>query len=366
MIDHKISVCMIVKNEEANIGEALSSVKPIAYEIIVVDHGSIDNTRNISEQLGAKVYTREWNKSFSDARNYSISKATGDFILVMDADERLVINEEALKEACEFMKRNSASSVRVEIENITDNGSTTSWVTRFLPNHSDLRYEGRIHEQVMLNKGISPTWDSSIKIIHYGYKADILQTKKKAERNIELLQEELENDPRDPYLHFQTGRAHQQASKWKEAIESYLSSYQLINRNDPPVYNSTLLLHMIKCSVELKQWDNFLKYVSVALEIYPDYTDLYYIYGVGLIEARNIDWFSQIPQAFESCLAIGEADQKKYETTIGTGTFKAHYNLGLYYELIGNRESSAYHYLESSKYGFLPANERLKLINYKE
>ncbi|MGG4094777.1 tetratricopeptide repeat-containing glycosyltransferase family 2 protein [Paenibacillus lautus] len=366
MIDHKISVCMIVNNEQEHIGDALSSVKPIAYEIIVVDHGSIDNTRNISEQLGAKVYTREWNKSFSDARNYSISKATGDFILVMDADERLVINEEALKEACEFMKRNSASSIRVEIENITDTDSTTSWVTRFLPNHSNLRFVGRIHEQVMLNHGISPTWDSSIKIIHYGYKTDIIQTKKKAERNIELLQEELENDPRDPYLHFQTGRAYQQASKREEAIESYLNSYQFINRNEPPVYYSTLLLHMIKCYVELKQWDNFLKYVSVALEIYPDYTDLYYIYGVGLIEARNIDWFSQIPQAFESCLAIGEADQKKYETTIGTGSFKAHYNLGLYYELIGNRESSAYHYLESSKYGFLPANERLKLINYKE
>ena len=84
-----LSLCMIVKDEENWLVKCLMSIMPIVDEIIVVDTGSTDRTREIAKVFGAKVYDFEWNDDFSEARNFSLSKASGDWILVLDADEVL-------------------------------------------------------------------------------------------------------------------------------------------------------------------------------------------------------------------------------------------------------------------------------------
>ena len=84
-----LSLCMIVKNEEQDLPKCLRSVEPVVDEMIVVDTGSTDKTKEIAQAFGAKVYELEWPDSFAEARNYSISKASGQWILVMDADEVL-------------------------------------------------------------------------------------------------------------------------------------------------------------------------------------------------------------------------------------------------------------------------------------
>ena len=89
-----LSVCMIVKNEEEVLARALKCVQSIADEIIVVDTGSTDNTQKIALDFGAKVYDFEWCDDFSKARNFSFSKATGDYILWLDADDVIPINEQ--------------------------------------------------------------------------------------------------------------------------------------------------------------------------------------------------------------------------------------------------------------------------------
>ncbi len=82
-----ISLCLIVKNEEETLHKSLDSVKNIAQEIIVVDTGSIDRTKEIALNFTDKVYDFAWCNDFSKARNFSISKASNDWILVLDADE---------------------------------------------------------------------------------------------------------------------------------------------------------------------------------------------------------------------------------------------------------------------------------------
>ncbi|MGB9438932.1 MAG: glycosyltransferase [Desulfobacterales bacterium] len=82
-----VSLCMIVKNEEQYLAHCLASVKPIVDEMIVVDTGSADGTKDIAVSFGAKVYDYDWNHDFAEARNFSISKASGSWILIMDADE---------------------------------------------------------------------------------------------------------------------------------------------------------------------------------------------------------------------------------------------------------------------------------------
>ncbi|MFZ2539591.1 MAG: glycosyltransferase [Oscillospiraceae bacterium] len=82
-----ITLCMIVKNEELTIERCLSSVKGIADEIIIVDTGSIDKTKDIAAQFTDQIYSFEWIDDFSAARNYSFSKATKEYILWLDADD---------------------------------------------------------------------------------------------------------------------------------------------------------------------------------------------------------------------------------------------------------------------------------------
>src|SRR4030066_756382 len=84
-----ISACMIVKNEEKFLAQCLKSIKDAVDEIIIVDTGSTDNTVEIAQSFGAKVYHHPWRNSFSEARNHSLSYATCDWILQIDADEAL-------------------------------------------------------------------------------------------------------------------------------------------------------------------------------------------------------------------------------------------------------------------------------------
>ena len=85
----EISVCMIVKNEEDNITQCLSSVRDVADEIVVVDTGSCDNTLAIAQSFGAKVFSCPWEDNFSIPRNVSLEHAQGEWILMIDADEQL-------------------------------------------------------------------------------------------------------------------------------------------------------------------------------------------------------------------------------------------------------------------------------------
>ncbi len=84
-----ISLCMIVKNEEANLGRCLKSLQGLMDEMIVVDTGSTDKTVEIAKSYGAKVYDFKWTGDFSEARNFSFSKANCDYIYTADADEEL-------------------------------------------------------------------------------------------------------------------------------------------------------------------------------------------------------------------------------------------------------------------------------------
>ena len=90
----RISQCMIVKNEEANIEKALSWGRGILWEQIVVDTGSTDRTVELAEAMGAKIYHFDWIDDFAAAKNFAISKAEGDWVALLDADETFVPGDE--------------------------------------------------------------------------------------------------------------------------------------------------------------------------------------------------------------------------------------------------------------------------------
>ncbi|MDY6986512.1 MAG: glycosyltransferase [Thermodesulfobacteriota bacterium] len=185
-----ISLCMIVKNEEQHLARCLSSLKPVVDEIIVVDTGSTDRTKEIAAVFGAKVYDCEWSDDFSAARNASISKASGDWILVMDADEVISpLDHDSLRQ---LVKKSNSSPAAYSLvtRNYSTRTNTIGWAmndgtygkdeagagwmpsikVRLFPNNSHIRFEYPVHERVepSLKRAGVVVKRCSIPVHHYG------------------------------------------------------------------------------------------------------------------------------------------------------------------------------------------------------
>jgi len=188
----KLSVCMIVQNEAENIGSALASARLVADEIIVVDTGSTDNTVATAELFDVEVFKTNWRNSFSLARNESIKHATGDWILWLDADDRL--STQAAQKIIELKATNPDRVFGFTLRNInhTDQpfiGGTEITQTRMFPRRGDIRFELRLHEQVTASAIRAGLWlehHPEIVIEHHGYQ-DCKVVDKKLKRNICLM-----------------------------------------------------------------------------------------------------------------------------------------------------------------------------------
>ncbi len=188
---------MIVRDESDNLHRCLSSVKDIVDEIIIVDTGSKDNTIEIAESFGAKIFKFKWEEDFAAARNYSLSKCGGNFILYLDADE--ILSENSKLSLRELVAGNQGKAFSCLINNISSSSDRSSIgrYCRIFPNHHGLKFEGKVHEQIeySLSKNNIEIIDSDIEIIHYGYDADKEALNAKALRNLELLLAEYSLNP---------------------------------------------------------------------------------------------------------------------------------------------------------------------------
>ena len=202
---NKLTLSMIVKNEESNIGNVLGSIHSICDEIIVVDTGSTDNTVDIAKSFGAEVRFMEWDNDFAKARNYSIEGAIGDWILWLDADD--YVPESSLPLIKELVNSNKKTVYAFTVKNQKPNGTGTEFLqARLFPNNLGLIFERPVHEQIMLSalkKGLvmEPT---DVVIEHLGY-ADSEEMKKKAERNVTILEKNLELYGEDPITFVEIG-----------------------------------------------------------------------------------------------------------------------------------------------------------------
>ncbi|HJB00122.1 MAG TPA: glycosyltransferase [Candidatus Mediterraneibacter merdavium] len=202
----RLSQCMIVKNEEKNIRRALSWGREIVCEQIVVDTGSTDRTVEIAEEMGAKVYHFAWCDDFSAAKNYAIEQASGDWIAFLDADE--YFDEKNTSKllpviaAAEDMSRPGKviHAIRTGRANLDEKGAAgvIDQQDRVFRNMKNLRYANRIHEALHVSGG--GTYEclyagDELIILHTGYTAEAYEETRKLERNISMLEKELEENP---------------------------------------------------------------------------------------------------------------------------------------------------------------------------
>lgn len=191
-----ISACVIVKNEEKNLPGWLKCVQNLADEYIVVDTGSTDQTKEIAFEGGAIVYDFPWCNDFSAAKNFALEKAKGDWIIFLDADEYFHPQDyKVLKQKIKHYNKNKKVDVLMcKLDNIdVDNHNKSLGITyqsRIFRNRKYIRYHGKVHEYLVNSSGFEKTiqFINEVTIYHTGYSAGI--AKKKAERNIKILQNE--------------------------------------------------------------------------------------------------------------------------------------------------------------------------------
>ena len=192
----KISAVYIAKNEAKNIARSLESVKDSVDELILVDTGSSDETVSIFEGYGGKVYYQAWQDDFSAPRNLALSKATGDWIILLDADEYFSEatrhNVRSVLSECD-----KAEAVLINIVNIDGDEAHVKdefYNIRIVKNADGLAYSGKIHEDLYIG-GSRPAPcfkadKATLEIYHTGYTKECSHCK--AQRNLSILQKELE------------------------------------------------------------------------------------------------------------------------------------------------------------------------------
>ena len=349
----KISLCMIVKNEEDHLAECLNSVAGYVDEIIIVDTGSQDNTVKIAEGFTDKIFNFQWVDDFSKARNYSLSKASNDWILVLDADE-VVINFDK-DDIFNFTKSNELSTGRINIINLIEDiyglQKQSERISRLF-NRNFYHYSGQIHEQLIpLDTNSSIASNSvEIEVNHIGYRADVIGRKDKANRNLSILMKELLNNPDDPYIHYHLGKTYTMAKDYTNACNFFNSALQFpLNFNYEYVFKLVesygyALLNSNRYGEALQ-----IEKYSVYYNAIPEYNFL-----MGLIYMNNAK-FSMAVDRFSKCI---NAKDSRLE---GINSYLPNYNIGVIYECLGYNTEAFYYYQQCNNYK--PALDRIKGIN---
>ena len=228
----RLSICMIVKDEERFIEQSLESVHTIANQLVVVDTGSRDRTVSIAEECGAEVYEIEWNNDFSVARNDSLQYATGDWVLILDADE--IAEPNSISALRRFLNQTDYLAGTIKNTNAGADPKTAP-VPRLFRNVPGAYFTGRIHEQVFpsLESKVSE-WDMKVtacdfEVVHYGYLDDVKSEKGKVLRNLKLLAQAIQESPDDPVLHMHYAIDLSNAGQLDLAIEQGARALELLN-----------------------------------------------------------------------------------------------------------------------------------------
>jgi len=296
-----VSATLIVRNEERFLAGCLDSLQGFADEIILVDTGSTDATRAIAESRGIAVHTFPWNDDFSAARNYALSLARGQWILYIDADERISSGAPAARPHL-----SDPSYLGFQVLLTPRTGATPYWIMRLWRNHSRIRFRGIIHENIWpalaeyqsSHGGL--TGNIPLELEHFGYED---APARKNERNLPLLKKALEADPERVFcwchlacIHLDQGRPEDAVSAWRRAI-------QLVRDRERPMDDDPLPWAE-PIQFEMNRQGNVSQFLDEALARFPH--DLQFVWFKGrLLMGR--DRYSEAIPSFERLAQAGES-----------------------------------------------------------
>ncbi|MGN9167468.1 glycosyltransferase [Paenibacillus jamilae] len=308
---------MIVKDEEVLLARCLDSVKGIADEIVIVDTGSTDRTKEIAKEYTELVFDYEWSNDFAAARNESIRHATGKWILVMDADEYLSVDDHVnWNKFLDRERPNEQVAYTLPIINFTGEKEyqdeiTTSPVTRLFPNFKGIIFERPIHEQ--LTKGPSGELfhkKLQLNIYHTGYQDQRVMEKNKHERNMAIFNSMKKSQVMTDYDWFTLGNQYRYAKDEEQALECYERALEGADWN--AVWYPHGLIGLISLYYKQGRLHLSWRLTEDKLSLYQDYSEYYTIKG---IHYETLGFFEQASAYYLKAISIAEeraANQKEF------------------------------------------------------
>ena len=287
---------MIVKNEEKFLEGCLQSVQGVADEIVIVDTGSSDRTIEIAKKYTDKIYDINWSDDFALARNEALRHSTGEWILYLDADERLDIsNKTAL---INFLK-NMPSEIGginclIESNHLKFDGETEihrGGYPRLFRNlgYPNIYFRGRVHEQIspsILDQGYSFI-NSDIKIEHLGYNQSREVMESKIRRNYKLLLQHVKEEPTNGYAWYQLGQTLAQMKLVKEAEDAVRMAIQCGNLSKSVLASATSTLAQIVGNK--KNFEEALYWSEESLKNAPEQVFALHLKAFALLYLKRFD-----------------------------------------------------------------------------
>ncbi len=236
-----ISACLITKDEEKNLPECLESLAGIADEVVIYDTGSSDKTIEIARSYGATVVEGYWDDDFSRARNAARQVCQGQWILWVDADERVVAGSpETIRQSLAEMPSNIEGCL-IHIDNLEGTGVTSAFTHPACRVFRRLRchWHGRLHEQISLVDQSAKRAPflvpfTRLRLLHVGYLDEAIRNRAKPERNVRVAAEEIgeavgtSEDSRDEsYLKISLARSKSMVGEAEEAVEMALGAVEI-------------------------------------------------------------------------------------------------------------------------------------------
>jgi glycosyltransferase involved in cell wall biosynthesis len=368
----KISLCIIVKNEADNLPRCLTSAKPYVDEMIVVDTGSTDESVAIVHQYGAKVSHFTWCDDFAAARNAGLSLATGEWILVLDADEELVVESQDLRQRLQSSSSVREYSLLLVNQHQGADDQTAPPLMRLFRNLPGVQYAGCFHEHVVYAQP-TPGFDRSelflgATIFHYGY-APELKVQKLRDRNIPMLEAMRQREELGLMLltcladmYEEIDNLEQSQACYQEAFERLLPDLQQGICPNETGYLRFLLYRLSWDSLEAENYQTAQLLLRQSLSWFPNYPPLVYL--AGLLMCYLGFYKGAIPY-FQACLEIGDRYDRSEPFDLAYMTSHPAFSLGrCRMELQQWQEAEAAFQL-ALKFDpdYAPAQERLAEVN---
>lgn len=228
-----LSACLIVKDEQDNLGACLDSLSGLVDEVVVYDTGSTDDTVRIAREHGATVIEGYWDDDFGRARNASLAACTGRWVLHVDADEVVEGDAAALRAELAVAPVDALS---LQIDNLDDTGGVTfSHNATRLFQRARAHWQGRLHEQVVARDGgaVTNARTDRARIRHTGYTTEVMEQRQKNDRNERVARSGAEaTGGKDALALVNLGRALSATGKNDEALDTFVRVRGLTTNRD--------------------------------------------------------------------------------------------------------------------------------------
>jgi tetratricopeptide (TPR) repeat protein len=353
----RISACMIVKDEEKLLPECLLSIRDWVDEIVLVDTGSSDRTREIAQEFGARVIEQPWSGDFSHHRNFSIEQASGDWIFIIDADERFILED--VPTVIDAMRAGRFKVLSVGVFNVygrDEERRTFCNSYRFFRRDLNLRYTGIVHNALELPPDVA-VLRTTARIKHLGYDLSAEQMSAKFERTRALLQKQLSENPDDVFALFNYSellRGVEPTISEENASEILRCSGRVTTLVSPidAARRHLRLMALNQSAVAclaLKDYHRALGYCEQALALRPDYLDA--LFNAGLAQYGLRDFNAAITSFQNYCRVQADFDAAGEAMPIilsyPDALDFAHNSLGALYEIVGQPNQAIRHYLQT-------------------